>query len=255
MGVPFEDTRHFQERSQFMECSACGVRSAVGYCVKCQAMLCEECGIACETCGKVVCSEHMQETRSGRQLCVACYEERRHGRKGQGDHGAAEGTAFETLKAEGAEPGGEEGSEGEILTASAYRSIPPWKLSLGVAITAVVLALIILLFPGMRRVTLSGTTYIPTPYLLLILPALSIAWAALGLVRSEYWEDRPKCLIGPVVSLVCIALCIVAAVTDPAKEADRAAQELQQEREGMTKEQLEVWREQRLQRYDRGQTR
>ena len=236
-----------------MECSACGVRSSVGYCVKCQAMLCEECGIACEACSKVVCSEHMQETRSGKQLCVACYEERRHGRrdKGQEAHGAAEGTSFESLKTEGAEPGADEGSEGEILTASAYRAIPPWKLSLGIAITSIVLALIILIFPSFRRVTLSGASYLPTPYILLILPAFSIFWAAIGLVREEFWEDKPKCLIGPVIALVCIVLCIVAAITDPAKETERAAQLLEEERQGMTKEELAEWRKQRLQQYER----
>jgi len=236
-----------------MECSACGVRSSVGYCAKCQAMLCEECSITCESCGKIVCSEHMHETRSGRQICFACNEERVHSRRGKSKEGrgaASESTSFAALDAGGVEPEADEEAEGQVLTASAYRAIPPWKLSLGVAVTALVVAVIILIFPGFRRITLSGASYLPTPWLLLILPALSVAWAVLGLVRPEYWEDRPKCLIGPAISLVCVVLCVVAAVTDPAKADERAALERQKERDGMTKEQLEAWREQRLRRYE-----
>ncbi len=55
-----------------MECSSCGIRSAIGYCAECRALLCEECATTCAECGKPVCRDHVHETPHNRLLCIKC---------------------------------------------------------------------------------------------------------------------------------------------------------------------------------------
>jgi len=65
-----------------MECAFCQVRSAIGYCVECRSLVCEQCGVKCDGCGKLMCREHVHETPHGRRLCIKCYVDRnRHFRK------------------------------------------------------------------------------------------------------------------------------------------------------------------------------
>src|SRR5690606_3190393 len=60
-----------------MECTLCNIRSAVGTCNDCHTMVCEECGVQCEHCGKWACPQHVYMTSSGKTLCLPCQEERR----------------------------------------------------------------------------------------------------------------------------------------------------------------------------------
>ncbi|MCC6699440.1 MAG: response regulator [Candidatus Hydrogenedentes bacterium] len=59
-----------------MECAFCGVRSATGYCVECRVLVCEECGVRCKMCGKMVCRDHVHELPHRRRVCIACYNQR-----------------------------------------------------------------------------------------------------------------------------------------------------------------------------------
>lgn len=59
-----------------MECSRCKIRSSVGYCVECRALLCERCGLVCDGCGKPACPVHLHETPHGRRLCDTCIAKR-----------------------------------------------------------------------------------------------------------------------------------------------------------------------------------
>jgi len=59
-----------------MECSVCNTRSSIGYCVECQSLLCEECAVTCQGCGKLICRDHVHETPHNRRLCIKCYAER-----------------------------------------------------------------------------------------------------------------------------------------------------------------------------------
>ena len=76
-----------------MDCDICQIRSSVGYCADCKALLCEVCGTPCKKCGKIVCAEHIQLTPHGRGLCGTCMAEReaRHAARKGG------GTSFEEL--------------------------------------------------------------------------------------------------------------------------------------------------------------
>ena len=55
-----------------MECGICGIRSAVGYCSHCEALLCDECRVTCDICGRSLCVEHARRTPGKHFLCEQC---------------------------------------------------------------------------------------------------------------------------------------------------------------------------------------
>ena len=59
-----------------MDCAYCEIRSATGYCLECRQLICEECAVVCNVCGKLVCQEHVHETPHHRLLCGKCIEDR-----------------------------------------------------------------------------------------------------------------------------------------------------------------------------------
>jgi hypothetical protein len=76
-----------------MECAICQLRSSVGYCAECKALLCEVCNETCSHCGAVVCPECLVETSSGRELCKTCmakYQKRKAHRAAEREAGPRE---------------------------------------------------------------------------------------------------------------------------------------------------------------------
>lgn len=229
-----------------MDCQVCEVRSSVGYCVECQKILCETCGITCENCKKLSCPDHIHETSSGRILCKSCYDERRekrkqikaaHGKKPAGD------TSFEGLEAE------EEGDIGdEALVGSARRPIQPYQFSLYIAIAGIVVSILALLIPALRRIPTGGDGYMSSGLIFLIIPALGIIWAIIGLVKEDYYEDRPKCFYGLGASIVAAILTVVLIAMDPGQDQSNTG--LQDVRQNMNEQELQQWRENTLNRYE-----
>ena len=222
-----------------MECSICKVRSAVGGCAVCQAMLCEECSIPCATCGKLVCPEHLQETRSGRRLCAKCFDEREARREQR--RAVAEGRVEEPAAADV-----DKEIEEEAVVLAGRRAPDPWQWSVFAALGAIAIALIILLFPSLRRISLGPTAYIPTPLILVLIPIISVIWAIVGLSDERYFEDRNKCFAGLGLALLSVLLGIVAWATDPAAKAEQTTVSTQGQRETMTPEELAEWRKKNL---------
>lgn len=232
-----------------MDCQVCGVRSSVGYCGECQKILCETCGVICENCKKISCSDHIHETSGGRLLCTACYEERRekrrqakaaHAKKGEED------TSLQGLEAEGDLEGE---VEDEALVASARRPIQPWQMSLYIAIGGVVVALIMMLVPALRHIPLGGDRFIPTGYVMLIIPLLGIIWALIGLVKEDYYEDRTKCMYGLGTSILAAILTLVVIWIDPAIRTE-TNEGIQNVRQDMNQQQLKDWREKTLKQFE-----
>ena len=234
-----------------MDCFVCNSRSAVDSCSECQALLCEVCGVKCDQCGKMVCPDHVHKTRHGHNLCVRCNEARKahkDKRKGGAEEAAAlAGTSLEALEGGREE---EEAIEDEALVASVRKLAPPWKLSLYAACTGAVLVLIILLLPGLRRIPLPGGGSFPTSYFFLIPPLIAVFWSVTGLVREDYREERPRCLIGLGVALVTCVLVFVAVFTDPVRRAEIDSVRSQDERNNMTVDELGEWREEKLNRFN-----
>lgn len=225
-----------------MECAVCNLRSSEGICVECEKLLCDECGIHCEQCGKIACPDHVHTTSSGRVLCVKCQADRvarRQKRKEELETGAAYDAAQDQ----------EEEEEPIVLAASAREPVAPWKLSLYGAILGAAVMLVLLIFPGLRRFELAAGRYLPTPLVLMIVPAFAVLWAVVSLSREKYAKDRSKAMAGIAVALATVVLGAVAVYTDPARAEElRAAQE-QTERENMSPAELEQWRQERLNKY------
>ena len=213
-------------------------------------LLCEVCGVKCQVCGGTVCAEHLYTTHSGKTLCHPCQEKRRaarharHTQKEREERGA-------DLEADGAEtPSEEEDLERPVLVASVRKPPPPWKMSLYIACAGVLLALIVLVFPGLRGFATPWGSYFPTPYLLLVAPVVSVLWGLMGMVSGEDQQDRYRCLIGMAVAALACVLMIVAVYTDPVRLAAAEEARTQAAREKMTPAELKQWREQKLQKFN-----
>lgn len=233
-----------------MQCDVCGLRSSVGYCEDCKKLLCEEHSIKCEKCAKTICPDHVQLTSSGRQLCSACYEarratkseRRREGREGEAAAVAA-GTGMDDLREE------EPAIEQEALVGSVREAAAPWRLCIIAGALATIVALVVLVFPGLRRFDIGGGNAMSTPWVLMIIPVVAVFWGVVALMSFRYEDKRTISLAGIGLSVVAAILLVVAAQTDPARAAELEAQRAIEARENMTPEQLQQLRLEKLMRY------
>lgn len=233
-----------------MECTICNIRSAVGTCNDCRTMVCEECGVQCDHCGKWACPQHVYMTSSGKTLCLPCQEERRARRAAAKRRAEGYETPIPGAPAEGMITPAEQEVEEEqaILTASVRQPPPPWKLSLYTAALALVLVGILFVFPGLRRIPF-GTAHLATPYLLMIIPIIAVFWGVLGMMREEMQAERNRSLMGIGLAIAAAVLMVIAVQTDPARLEEQRALAEQQMRQNMTPAELEQWRRDRLERF------
>lgn len=199
-----------------MDCACCKTRGAVESCSQCHTLLCEVCLIKCERCGKVVCPDHVHKTSSGRIICMACQAERKA--KAKQREIAADADSPDVPAVE------EEAPEAEILVASVRKPPPPWKLSVYSAGIAILLALVLFVLPSLRSFKV-GSAFFSAAYPFLIIPAVSLLWAVVG-IRSQdedHLPDRQKCMLGAGLAVLAGFLLIFAALTDPTRLAEKKA--------------------------------
>jgi len=200
-----------------MDCDVCQLRGCVGHCTVCKKLLCEVCGVTCSDCGKMLCMEHTQRSRSGRPLCEGCmqaYQAARAARE-RADEPAgiarADGHSFAALSADssaevGVEAKDEPDEERPILTGSGYAPKPPWLRSVYAASTGVVILLVALWFPIVRAIA--------QPWISCAAAALSgsaLVWAVKGLTDERYYRNRALNLIGLVVAVVTLLVAVAVA--------------------------------------------
>jgi len=230
-----------------MECTVCGVRSAVDSCAVCSTLLCEECGAVCEQCQKRVCPDHTKQSRSGKIFCETCYEEReerrRRRREGAAADEAGSGTSLEALDHAGEE------EDFTVLTASAQRGIEPWKMSIYVALFGVLLIGLTFLIPALRGFSTSGGTYVPIPYFFVIVPLIALIWGCVGLFGRAYLHEKVRNLPGIALALIAIGLAYLSVQTDPARQAAIETQQNLDQRQQMTPEELQEWRREQLRQF------
>lgn len=231
-----------------MECSVCDLRGAVQACSYCHAQICEVCGINCRRCGKPVCPAHVYKTHSGKMLCPDCQEERK-AKRAQMKEMAEQGEAADFERTPRADSHDSGLSEDEALTGSVRKPVPPWKLSLYAGILGLVAVLVVLVVPGLRQVPVPGGSMLPTPYFLAVIPIAALVWGLIGLLNEEYREDTARCVAGLVLAVASILLMVVAVATDPARKAAQDAADAQMVRTKMTPQQLNDWRNEKLERY------
>lgn len=244
-----------------MNCAVCDLRGSVGFCAECKILLCEECGITCERCGKMACPKHVYTTSSGRQICTVCQAERRERRSKQRTPApapkeqAVESTSFEALEGAAAE-GAEVPVSAEALTLSGRALIPPWKLSAFAGLGSLISILIIFFFPTIWTMLLGMNPNAAIPFLIILIPLLpaflGFLWAVGGFLTSPYYEDRAKCLIGFGLSVVAVIMGLMVAARAPSYIASTQPAIFQETgQENMTPEQLEQWRKDLLRRFSR----
>jgi hypothetical protein len=229
-----------------MDCLVCNQRSAVESCAICHTLLCETCGARCETCGILVCPDHRYKTHKGNVLCIPCQEKRRAVRRaekyGETDPALKEASAADALPLE-------EEEERPILLASVRKPPPAWKLSIYTAGAAVLVALIMLLIPDLRRITLPWGGHLPTPIPLMIIPAMSLFWSVLGYFDKENQDSKNRGYIGLGIALLSVLLLVAAIFTDPARKTEADEKKVQDQRNQMSTEELKKWRQEKLQKF------
>jgi len=231
-----------------MECIVCEIRSSTTSCVECQALLCEECAVVCESCGKSACPEHVHDSRTGRRMCAVCYDERKARRRKRKGVPAPAGTSLDAPDGEAAVE--DEDLEGQTLTSSGYARVQPWKMALYISLCALAIALI-LLVPSLRRVPLGANAYLPTHIVPILMVAVAVGWAIYGVYTQRYFDERAKCVISLGLAVVIVVISAVGIVTDPARKETQEVRALEDERNAMSQEELEDWRDNVLNRYER----
>lgn len=265
--VPNRNTRPYREKSSApiglgrgtcaVECKICEVRSSVGYCVECRALLCETCGVPCEQCRKISCPTHTHTTRSGKVLCAGCYAERRAKREAvkaevvhrqHARHGEPGDTSLAGLEAA---PEAEGEVRDEALVASARgAAVQPWQMSLYIALVGIALGIALILFPSIRHVAFGARTY-SIGYIVFVFVVLSAVWAWIGLRNEEYYRDRIKCFYGVGACIVCALVGVVTVSRPPVTEERPVSATVELRRGDETAEELEEWRQRALQKYSK----
>jgi hypothetical protein len=232
-----------------MDCDLCQIRSSIGYCAECKRLLCEICGVACTECGKNICVTHVHETRSGKRLCSACTRARKQKHRPRDDEEPGERTGFADLEhpRRVRTASDEEVDDERALTASAYKPIPPWKLSLYASGAAAVAMIMVLAVPTFRLIAQPWCSF-----LAMGLCVLSGFWAITGLTGAAHLENRPRNLFGLALALVALVMAVAAMQFDTNTRGNEALEAGMLERQNMSPEELREWRRTRLDRFAPG---
>jgi len=200
-----------------------------------------------------MCPDHVHESRSGKIYCSGCQERRKAERKGKhrkhhGDEAEAGGSSLEDLTGEPAVPDVEEEEEARVL--GKREEIQPWQLCLYSAIVALIIAIVLLVFPSFRRIPLGGTSYLPTPYPLILIPLISSFWGVYGIVNIEFYKNRHRCMAGLGMAVLSMVMFVYEVASDPATQQEMESAEEQDRRKNMDEEQLDGWRDNVLDKYN-----
>ena len=229
-----------------MDCDLCQIRSSIGYCAECKRLLCEMCSVPCTECGKNICVTHVHETRSGKRLCSACTRARKEKHHHHADTEPREDTGFEEFDQPRRHqpPSEEEVDEDRALTASAYKAVPPWKLSLYASGAAAVAMIMVLAVPTFRLIAQPWCSGMA-----IVLCALSAFWAYTGLTSPNHLENRPRNFFGAGLALVALLMAFAALQFDTNTRGTSELEAGMIERQNLTPEELRRWRRQRLNKF------
>jgi uncharacterized membrane protein len=201
-----------------------------------------------------MCPDHVHESRSGKVYCSGCQDRRKADRKGKhrkhhGDEADAGGSSLEDLAGAPAMAEGEE-EEAEARVLGKREEIQPWQLCLYPAVVALLFAITLMVIPSFRRIPLGGTSYLATPYVLVLIPLIASFWGVYGIINIEFYKQRHRCMAGLGMAVLSMVLFVVAVATDPATQQEVDSAEEQNRRQIMNEEQLDGWRDNVLDKYN-----
>jgi len=200
-----------------------------------------------------MCPDHVHESRSGKVYCVGCDQRRKadrkekHRSKHRGEEEDAGGSSLEALAGAPAIEAEEQEEEARVL--GKREETQPWQLCLYSGGAALVIAIALLIFPTLRRIPLGGTSYLATPYVLIIIPLIASFWGVYGIVNIQFYKHRQRCMAGLGMAILSMVLFIVEVARDPAALQEDDSVEVQERREIMNEEQLDGWRGNVLDKY------
>ncbi|HRI90000.1 MAG TPA: hypothetical protein PK869_17125 [Candidatus Hydrogenedentes bacterium] len=195
------------------------------------------------------CPTHAHSTKSGKLLCIGCYNERRAKREAVRaevvSRQAEVDTSFHGLENAEAVPGE---ISNEALTQSARKIVEPWQMSLYIALAGIGLGIVLLAFPTIRHVALGATTF-PTGYLMFIFAVLSAGWAWVGMRNEAYLINRIKCFYGIGACAVCVLIAFIVIASAPTVQTAPTISVIDSRTGTETPEELKSWRERALRKY------
>ncbi len=204
-----------------------------------------------------MCPDHVHESRSGKVYCIGCNERRKAERKAERKekrrrhHGEEADLADSSLDAlaGGSAMADEADLDQEARVLGKREQVQPWQLCLYSAVVALVIAIVLLVFPSFRRMPLGGTSYFATPYVLVIVPLIASFWGVYGIVNIEFYKHRSRCMAGLGIAVLSMVMFVIEVASDPASRQDDNSLELQERRQFMDDQQLDGWRENVLDKY------
>lgn len=100
----------------------------------------------------------------------------------------------------------------------ARNTYTPWKVSVSYALVGLLLTGMLFLFPSLRWLHLPGGTTIPVPFIVMVIPLISLGWAIFGIARRRIYRGLIGSLLGLIISLTAIAYNGVAFWTDELRQ-------------------------------------
>jgi hypothetical protein len=234
-----------------VECQVCQVRSAIGRCEESNKLVCEECSTGCYRCGKRIAVTAGHQTRSGHLYCTPCYKERadrKAARVRQDEPNENMGLIQDQVapRPGRAVPGEPPDQEVDEVILSQWEPPAPWKMSLYLALAAILLSFFFMFFPDYRTIPLSGggtKSYIPLGLLGILLSVIGAVWAVIGLTNVRFIEQRTQTIIGLVLTLIAGVMAISVTKPPPLSDAESALTGSATPRQFGSEAEREQWRQ------------
>ena len=207
--------------------------------------------MGCYHCAKRIAVTAGHQTKSGHLYCTPCYQERaarrasREQRKeGEGAVGLIDDAAPRRSTHEPqAEP---EQAVDEEAILSRWEPPAPWKMSLLLGLTGILLSVFFMVFPGYRAIPISaGSTiaYLPLGLVGLFLAGIGILWAMIGLMSLQYIEQRSRSIMGLVLAIVAGVMAVFVTKPPPMSSTQAELRGNAQERQFGSEAERAAWRQ------------
>jgi hypothetical protein len=92
--------------------------------------------------------------------------------------------------------------------------LTPWKVGAAGSVISIAFALPYAILTDVHRISLPGGFQIPTLYLVLFIPIVSIIWSCVGIGRQKRDGNLMWCFFGLFLSIAAIAFALVSTMSN-----------------------------------------
>ena len=93
-------------------------------------------------------------------------------------------------------------------------TLTPWKVAVAGSIVSIFFAVPFAVLTGVHTVSLPGGISLPTLYLVLFIPVISMIWAFIGIYRRKRDGNLVWCFFSLFLSLTSMAFAIVSTISN-----------------------------------------